>query len=364
MARTLFHLALLFPLCAWASPARSSRMYGDCRELNVSVTTSSRGYVFDIPKVNNDIEATIWAINFDTWSHKPNPEPILKNTSINGTYNIHAQICIPKSGGDVLQIATHGAYYDGRYWDAKLEGHSYVNAALQAGYSILTYDRLGTGQSDKPDAYTVVQAQFELEILRELTMMSNNGVFGFNPKKIVHVGHSFGSILTSAFIATYPTLSDGAIITGYVLNEHLGEVGRSSWNVQHASKWPSGYVTMQKSGIQSTFFGGDFTPEMLDYGDKIKSPTAVAEIVSGGLLVMASGPFKGPIHYILPELDFFICAGDCKNVTSLEALKHTFPNASSIQLDIQPNTGHALPLHHNATAGFQVSFDFLSKNGL
>lgn len=364
MARTVFALAALLPLYTWASPARGARLHGDCKQLNVSISAASNGYVFDIPKVNNDIEATTWALNFDTWSNKPDPEPILKNTSISGTYSIHTQICVPKSGGDVLQIATHGAYYDGRYWDAELEGHSYVDAALQAGYSILTYDRLGTGQSEKPDAYTVVQAQFELEILRELTMMSRSGVFGVQPKSIVHVGHSFGSIVTSAFIATYPSMSDGAIITGYVLNEHLGEVGRSSWNVKFASDWPSGYVVMQKSGIHSTFFGGDFTPEMLDYGDMIKSPTAVAEIASGGLLVRASGPFTGPIHYILPELDFFICAGDCKGVTSLEFLKHTFPNSSSIQLDIQPNTGHALPLHNNATEGFQLSFDFLNKNGL
>jgi len=330
----------------------------------VTVTAKSHGFLLDIPRVDNNINATAWAIHFDTWSNKPMPEPVLENTTISGTHNIHGQICTPKTGGDVLQIATHGAYYDGRYWDAQLEGHSYVNAALEAGYSIFTYDRLGTGQSDHPDAYRVVQAQYELEILRELTTMARSGAFGAQPKKIVHVGHSFGSILTSAFIATYPDLSDGAIITGYVLNQYLGSVGRSSWSVQHAAGWPSGYVTMQKNGIHSTFFGGDFTPDLLDHGDALKSPTAVAELTTGGFLVMATGPFKGPIHYILPELDFFICAGDCKNVTSLEALHRTFPNASAIQLDIQPNTGHALPLHNNATAGFQVSFDFLSRNGL
>ena len=151
---------------------------------------------------------------------------------------------------------------------------------------------------------------------------------------------------------------------GFVLNEHFGTVGRSSWAVMHSAGWPSGFITMRKSGVQDTFFNGNFNPQMLDYGDKIKSPAAVGEIASGGALVGASGPFAGPIQYMLPELDFFICAGDCKGVYNLDTLKKRFPNASDIEVAIQPQTGHALPLHNNATAGFQVSFDFLKRNGL
>jgi pimeloyl-ACP methyl ester carboxylesterase len=343
---------------------RSQRPFGTCTQLNISISTSSKGYIFDIPKVNNDLDATAWALNADTWSHKPFPEPVLQNTTISGTYNIHAQLCTPKSGGNVLQIASHGAFYDGRYWDAELQGHSYVNAALEAGYSILTYDRLGTGLSDKPDPYTVIQAQFELEILREMTLKARRGDLGIKPNKTVHVGHSFGSILTTAFIATYPSLTDGAIITGFVLNEHFGTVGRSSWAVVHPQGWPGGFVTMQKSGIQNTFFYGDFTQDLLNYGNSIKSPAAVGEITSGAFLATLGGPFTGPIHYILPASDFFICAGDCTRGYTADSVKAKFPNSSRIEIDIQPRTGHALPLHKNATAGFQVSFDFLKRNGL
>ena len=78
----------------------------------------------------------------------------------------------------------------------------------------------------------------------------------------------------------------------------------------------------------------------------------------------ASGPFAGPIQYVLPELDFFICAGDCKGVYTIEGLQAVHPNASDIEVVIQPNTGHALPLHLNCTAGFQLSWDFLSRHGL
>jgi hypothetical protein len=57
------------------------------------------------------------------------------------------------------------------YWDAELkpEKYSYVDAALDAGYSIMIHDRLGTGLSEKPDAYEIVQGPPQIEILNQLT---------------------------------------------------------------------------------------------------------------------------------------------------------------------------------------------------
>jgi pimeloyl-ACP methyl ester carboxylesterase len=115
---------------------------------------------------------------------------------------------------------------------------------VNAGYSILTYDRLGTGLSDKLDAYTVVQAPLELEILRSLTEMARSGELPKHAKSsnqsahpptkledmhvafnnIIHVGHSFGSILTSAFLTTYGNLSDAAVITGYIVKPYLADL--------------------------------------------------------------------------------------------------------------------------------------------
>jgi hypothetical protein len=60
------------------------------------------------------------------------------------------------------------------YWDPELkpESYSYVDAALGAGYSILIYDRLGTGQSEKPDAYDIVQGPPHIEILNQLIVLA------------------------------------------------------------------------------------------------------------------------------------------------------------------------------------------------
>jgi pimeloyl-ACP methyl ester carboxylesterase len=366
--------------------------HGLCHHFDVAITAEATGAVYDIPQVVDDITTVQWAVHADTWSWKLRPDHgIMENITIGGTYNIHAQLCVPTGPArkrNVLQIATHGGHYDGRYWDSeyKPEEHSYVYASLAAGYSILTYDRLGAGKSDIPDAYNGVQTAVELDILRQLTKKARDGSLipphswtdagsevPPKPAKIVHVGHSFGSVVTTAFLATYPEETDGGIITGFALNKYFGSTGFSSWYAQYAATagWDrgSGYVVNQKPGIQVVFFGGDpataFTKELLDYGDSIKQPVPVGELASGAQIIGRPGTgLKAPIQFVLPEFDFFVCGGDCKGLTNVTTLREIWPAASDLDLVIQPNTGHALPFHNNATAGFRLSFDFLARNGL
>ncbi|PKS08437.1 hypothetical protein jhhlp_005148 [Lomentospora prolificans] len=389
-------LALIFRRTSALNIDSFERTNGFCKQLDIPVFASADSAIYDLPRVDNDVDAIAWAIYSDTWSTVMGAERIIENTTTSETFNIHAQLCVPKTPSreqHVLQIATHGVHYDSRYWDPELdrENLSYVEAALREGYSILTYDRLGVGQSDIPDAYDVVQAPIEVEILRQLTLMARNGtLYSFageakptdpafslpeNPDKVVHVGHSWGSVLTSAFIARYGELTDGAIITGYILNQYLGKGGMSTFHLDYAATScppfdrPSGYVVCKKSGIQTIFFAGHtetaFTQEMLDYGDLIKQPVPIGEFASAYHILGLYGPsFEAPLQYMLAEWDFYICGGDCKGIANMTALENTYPNATVIDVAIQPNTGHAFTLHNNATAGYQVTFDFLSKNRL
>jgi pimeloyl-ACP methyl ester carboxylesterase len=386
---------LLFHSISASSVQSSKRSDRYCIQLDIPVFATAPSAIYDIPQVGNDIEATAWAIYDATWSTPHGVQNIIKNTTTSGTFNIHAQLCVPKSSKkrDILQIATHGVHYDSRYWDSEYqpEKYSYVDATLKAGYSILTYDRLGTGQSDHPDAYNVVQGPLELEILRQLTLMARNGtLYSFagkakpadaafsrltKPSKVIHVGHSFGSFLTSAFIANYGDLTDGAIITGYLLTQYLASTGSTTFSVEYAATSsppfdrPSGYVVSKKNGIQNIFFSGDpktaFTSELLDYGNDIKQPVPIGVFASAFWLIGNYGPsFKAPVQYLLPEFDFYVCRGDCNGLANMTTLTQTYPNATAIEVAIQPNTGHALPLHNNATGGFQLTFDFLARHGL
>jgi pimeloyl-ACP methyl ester carboxylesterase len=398
MAVSLIALVLLLlrdhRSLASPTPDPSIRPHGTCQQLDLFVSAAADSAVYDIPQVNNDIDARAWAIFDSTRTTHHDTSTILRNTTTSGTFKIHAQLCVPFSSAkkDIIQIATHGAHYDSRYWDSAYQPskHSYVEASLKAGYSILTYDRLGAGQSDHPDAYTVTQAPLELEILHQLSLMTRNGTL-YNlfravanptentalanllttPAKVVHIGHSFGSFLTSAFIARYGSLSDGAIITGYLLTENLASAGSTTFSLGYASALNlSGYVEGSAAGVQSVFFGGNtstaFTPELLAYGNSIKQPLPIGEIASAfWLLGNPASNSTSPVLYQLPEFDFYVCRGDCKGLADEDVLREMYhPNSSAVEVAVQPNMGHALPLHRNATGSFEVVFGFLGRNGL
>ena len=390
-------LSVLFAQGSLAVPHQKPRSPNkSCQRFEVPVSASAVNARYDIPTVNDDLSVTEWVLESDRWS-SPHPFRILENITVSDTFTIHAQLCTPGSSASnkngILQIATHGLIYDKRYWEPEFIGNSYVDAA---GYSIFTYDRLSTGLSSKPDGHVVVQSPLELEILRQLTIMARDGRLYTlakrehsadpviqqlaKPSKIVHVGHSFGSILTSSLLSTYGNLSDGAIITGFIPNKYgsssrLGAFGfefaRS--NAPRFSDRPNGYIVPgTRSLIHQLFFAGlpsdsigGFTEEMLGYGDATKQPGTVGEFNSFNALNLGPAPaFQGPIQFMEARFDYAACGGDCQDAYDLATLNQLYPKAAALEVFLQPNTGHGLTLHRNATAGYQATFDFLAANGL
>jgi pimeloyl-ACP methyl ester carboxylesterase len=208
------------------------------------------------------------------------------------------------------------------------EEYSYVDAAIGKGYSILTYDRLGTGNSQKPDAYDVVQIPTEVEILAGLTKLARSGKLvsssklvsttntitktpiprDFRATKVVQIGHSFGSYLVALALGQYGSaLSDGAVLTGLLPTNlttmldvlHYDHEFARQHNPARFGAYPSGYFVLNTpSCLQKLFLRkGAFEPRMLDYVDSIKSPEAVGEYASEvtSPLVPAT-EFRGPIQ--------------------------------------------------------------------
>ncbi|MCJ1326009.1 hypothetical protein MMC10_002672 [Thelotrema lepadinum] len=388
-------------------PLQSNRT---CVEFMLPVSVTAQNAVYDVLRVDNNTEAAQFAIDQDTWDI-PNDQ-VIQNMTVSDTFDISAQLCIPQTGAKKthLQIATHGLVFDKRYWDVPIKAseYSYVDAALQAGYSILTYDRLGTGLSDKPDAYTVVQAPLELEILRNITEQSRSGSllqqaaaaasiafpnstttsFPFSSSltfdKIIHVGHSFGSFLTDALLIKYPNLTDAAVITGFILNSQLANMTITSADVTYAaendpisfSDRGSGYIVpATASALQATFFStransttgiGGFEPKLLEHAFETRQPLTVGEWISGGPLNLgAPAPnFTGPVQFVVAEYDFLVCRGDCKGTFSEDTLGLLYPAAKDVNVHIQEGTGHGLTMHKGAKAGYQVTLNWLDSNGL
>ncbi|KAJ9607901.1 hypothetical protein H2200_007980 [Cladophialophora chaetospira] len=391
----LFTIASTYSLFApgiYASPAKHDVVHpgASCAKFILPVTATAQNAAVNAPTVNSNIDAINWVWEFSTWSHNATAR-ITGQPTVSGTYGIGAQLCIPTSGTkkEILQIATHGLGFDKRYWDAEVQPdqYSYVRAALKAGYSILTYDRLGTGASDKADAYTVVQAPLQLELLAAISKLARSGELAQAAQpnfssgttlptftKVVQVGHSYGSMIQTGLLSKYPSLVDGAIQTGWIFGPHTITNAQPVFGWQFAREndpkkfgdRPSGYIVVgTKSSMQQLFLSKQrLDPKLLDYAYDIRAPGTVGE---GQPSISAIGKpalnYTGPLQYFLGEYDF-LCTGDCNGQFNETIQRGLYPKASALEFHIQPETAHGTTLHKNATAGYQVMFDFLARNGL
>lgn len=147
------------------------------------------------------------------------------------------------------------------------------------------------------------QGTVQLAILQQLTTLLRSGKYTGSlglPSKIVHIGHSFGSVLSNALVATTPDLSDAAILTGigYASGDSFGTFveawGLRIATLQAPGKWPgrdSEYVTgVDAASHVATFFHQDsYDQEVLRYVEDVKQPLALIELATGGLPQAAPG---------------------------------------------------------------------------
>ena len=383
-----------------ASPIQPTHGNADCSSFNIPVPITAQTHLFNVIHVDSSIDATRYAIDFDTWDSPTVAERVIDNITISRTYNIHANLCVPRNGAkkNLLQVATHGGAFDSRYWDSDVEPekYSYVKAVLDKGYSILTYDRISTGQSSKPNAYTDVQIPAEVEVLRGITEQIRSGQIwdcaathqsqaNTTFDKIIHVGHSLGSFISYGLTALYPDLSDAVVLTGFLANKEAFNSRMTARGLEYGPQndpvlfadCRSGYIVPgTEYALQSGFFSarrnetaglGGFDPKLLDHAFATRQPEGVVERSSGDILYQTTPiapQYTGPVQFMVGEIDFVACLGDCRDTYNATMVNGMYPMAKAVDIYLQPGTGHALPLHYGAQTGFQATFDWLEKNGI
>jgi len=308
-------------------------------------------------------------------------------TTLTKTFNISVEYCTPVNPGpkaSTLHVLTHGLGFDRSYWDFYLPSephnaqYSYVNAAIGAGYSTFSYNRLGLEPSTVADPYTEIQGTVEVAVLTGLTTLIRAGNLPHvpTPAKVLHVGHSWGSELTSGLAAVAPELSDGIVVTGFGIPP-LGQalfIASSTLRIASVNaparfpdeKYSTGFLTWPDKYVnQFNFFGyPNFDPAVLERAEATKPPSTLGEFLSGGSIPYEAPNFSGPVLYLNGESDQIICASNCTglyepNSASIQA----FNSSSSVEAYIQPNMGHGINLHHNATGAYNVIMSWAQKHG-
>lgn len=308
------------------------------------------------------------------------------------------------------------------YWDLSFNdyNYSYIDVATDTyKYCTLSFDRLGIGNSSHGEPLNEIQSFLEVAATVQLTQMLRNGTFpGVNNtfSKVVHVGHSFGSAQTYSLANMYPDLTDGIVLTGFSMNSSFPPYFLAGGNFVLASKnqpirfgsyngtqiqellqmyaeplldyitplgedlasaappqdLPNGYLINSDAEANKYLFfkPGYYDPAILTLAENTKQPVTLGEILTLGSLPMMNA-FTGPVLVITGSNDLPYCGGDCLATGGAAAsipaqVQKNFPNvnAENFTAYIQPNTGHGINAHYNATGAYAVINEFLALKGL
>jgi hypothetical protein len=179
----------------------------------------------------------------------------------------------------------------------------------------------------------------------------------------------------------YPDLSDGLVLTGFSTNFSFIPQFVAGANFQQARLDPLvksrpglnyslGYLVPSNMGnVEYMFFDPPYyDPKILAFAEKTKQPVTVGELLTIGGLPQES-KFSGPVLVMAGSNDMLSCGGNCTATGGASesipaAAEKAFPDAKTFSAYIQPNTGHGLNLHYNATGGYKQIADFLGNQGL
>lgn len=349
-----------------------------CVSGNVTVYASAKNIKFNYDAPMNESQITNTWVEYITAGSPFATQIMAGSQNVSGSYNISSTLCMPGTGlnGTTVQFLTHGVGFDRYYWDFA-PGYSYADVAAANGYATFFYDRLGVGMSSKPDGLNVVQSTLEVAIANNLIGMLRNGTFaGTDFKHVIGTGHSFGSIITEAITADYPTSLDAAVLTGFSLNMTGTDYFLAALNLDIASENQpyrfSGLnnTYMVHSSIRSNQFAfyraPGFDPNILSMAEAQKGTVTIGELFSLGAVVAEAKNFTGPITVVNGAEDLPFCAGNCTYPTNLAAAVKTslYPMAKNTSSTyIAPDCGHAVNTHYAAGPAFEFIQNFVKSNG-
>ncbi|KAM4057221.1 alpha/beta hydrolase family protein [Hirsutella rhossiliensis] len=356
----------------------------NCVDLKIPLYLRSRNGVFDMATPKTEIEVTNFILDYARNGRNYTNAVTTGFKTIKGNYKLAATYCEPDWGArDTLQIVTHGIGFDRSYWDFpyKSYNYSYVNRALDQGYSVLSWDRLGIAHSSHGDPIDEIQIFLAIAALEELTKWVKHGKLqGGKHKysKMVHIGHSFGSAITLGMTSANPELSDAIVLSGFsqvpsfLAQFLLGANFISVKGVEFlAPKYSEGYLASKSTvGLQTNFFApGDFDPKILGAAAITGQPAAIGELMTLGSVSPQSN-FKGPVLIVTGERDVPFCGGDCTKTDPinhsardlLQASKRNFKSASVFKTVVIPGAGHGLNYQYSAPLTYRAILNFIKTN--
>lgn len=288
------------------------------------------------------------------------------------TYDMAAWLCARGTiHHKTIQVLVHGASFDHNYWNFPVqpEKHSYVRHITRAGYAVLNLDRIGFGLSDHPQdgldlslhkgAFTIHQV---VQALRGGDMVVP-GFGRIRAERVQLVGSSMGSFISIIEASTYKDV-DGVVLTSY--SHRVGPGGIASFTASFPAHQDPKFSFFPLLGRTNYLSTDNETRAFLLYHLPNMDPivrwidTALRQPLPAGDLNDIIPSLMEPVAIEVPTLivngdfDTIACQVPCTANNWLENELSFYPPETCAELEIIPNAGHALTLHKNAPAFFEV----------
>ena len=379
--------ALSYALSLSSASPVEQRAAPKCRDIFFDLEASAQNRVALNPPTDfSDVPATIAFLT----------QPVAFQP-VSGSQKIYGQYCEPTTNypgrSNNLQLLIHGNSYDHLYFNAfdttpLSLANSWAAYANANGYPTLAIDRLGIGKSSHPDPINVVQAPYQAELYNTLINLLRSSTKLSIPtgwKKIIWVGHSYGSILGTQVSTKHPDAVDAFVQTGIAIptpdeNALPGELqdGYVQASTYDPVRFPPavytpGYlVTSSKVGRQNTFYSNplsDYSLALLNRDFEKKDTLALGEALTQD--IYNSTTYAKPVFVVTGKQDAVFCGNgsrllgtpDCTQELPATKLFYPAVPASKFEYYAQPNAGHCHQMHYTAAAGFAKAHAFLAKMG-
>jgi pimeloyl-ACP methyl ester carboxylesterase len=266
-----------------------------------------------------------------------------------------------------IQLLVHGGTYDHSYWDFPFqpERYSYVRAMTDAGYATLAIDCLGAGLSSRPDglALTAHSSAFAVhQVIEQLRAGFHVPGFGrLEAKRIILVGHSLGSFISTIEASTYNDV-DALILSAYSHSTGPGVLGleASLYPAAFDPKFaanppPENYITtLPGTRAGDFYYAPTADPAVIAVDEQLKQTATLGELFDllNPATFAASSSVTVPTLVAVGDFDSIDCQPPSCSASNSLAAEASFFGTPRVQVVDFPNAGHDLNLQENARDWF------------
>jgi pimeloyl-ACP methyl ester carboxylesterase len=231
-------------------------------------------------------------------------------------------------------VLLHGMNFGGFYFSGPIE------ALRQAGFRIVVPDQIGFGRSSKP----IIPYNFHDMALNTLKLLRSLGI-----AKAVIVGHSMGGMLTARFAASYPDMTERAVIYNpigltdprYQTPWHSAdEAYKRTMSMTHDQLYQAFYANIRR------YFPtpGAWKPEYEKYVRILYAPTLSGDWPRLAMVrsIYQQITYLDPVYYDWAKIKArtLVLGGDNDTLNFPELAKHIADTAPKGELVLLPNLGH------------------------